>query len=191
MIPMPSPWPERRLPDEFPARSAFADNVRQYCKRLPCDQVAQYLVELRKHPVREPLEEVYGFLSWDEVLALKSYGFDIASHTMEHPILVHLPRARLISELRDSKGIIEQRTGCRCAVFAYPNGGAADLSLNVVEEVRRAGYEFAFTAMGSLADPQDDPLLLDRIYVPGLRSEVYFEARVSGFHSVLKRSRIV
>jgi hypothetical protein len=40
--------------------------------------------------------------------------------------------------------------------------------------------------MGSLATPNDDPLLLDRIYVPASSSAADFEGRVSGLHSTLK-----
>jgi TRAP-type C4-dicarboxylate transport system substrate-binding protein len=106
---------------------------------------------------------------------------------MEHPILTQLQGEDLIRELRDSKRIIEQRTGGECMLFAYPNGNLDDFSPSIVEQVRLASYQFAFTVMGRLAGPHDDPLLLDRIYVPCMHSAVHFEARVSGFHGMLKR----
>jgi peptidoglycan/xylan/chitin deacetylase (PgdA/CDA1 family) len=186
MIPTP-PYREQRVPDSFPERLALAIRVRECCKRLRYEQLNDYLGRLRKHPLREPVEEVHALLSWDQVLTLKSRGFNIGSHTLEHPILSQLPRDKLLRELRDSKSIIERRTGCECAFFAYPNGGAADVSPSVVEEVRRAGYQFAFTVTGRVAAPEDEPLLLDRIYVPGLISAAEFDGRISGLYSALKR----
>jgi peptidoglycan/xylan/chitin deacetylase (PgdA/CDA1 family) len=170
---------------------AFADYVREFCKRLTHEGLAHYLEQLRKHPAPPADDEVHAFLSWDEVLALKARGFEIGAHTMEHPILTRVTHERLVTELRDSKRAIEQHTGCECAFFAYPNGGAADISPKVAEEVRRAGYQFAFTVSGGLASPDDNPLLIDRIYIPGLRSAADFEARTSGVLSTLKHGRLI
>lgn len=187
LIPMPFRRQEERLPDGLPERLAFASCLRESCKRLPWEQLSEYLARLREYPAPEPVEEVHTFLSWDEVLTLQSYGFEIGSHTMEHPILTQLSRETLISELRNSRSIIEQHIGGECVCFAYPNGGTADFSRAVVKEVRGAGYQFAFTVRGRLAAPEDNPLLLDRIYVPGFISTASFEARISGFQSQLKR----
>jgi hypothetical protein len=70
IIPIPSLEAERRIPHDFSERVALANYLRQYCKRLPWEQVGRYLAALRKYPVRDPVEEVHGFLSWDEVRAL-------------------------------------------------------------------------------------------------------------------------
>jgi peptidoglycan/xylan/chitin deacetylase (PgdA/CDA1 family) len=186
---IPTPFPERvrQMPRTFSKRLVLANSLREYCKRIPTRLVDEYLVRLRQHPMKDPVEEVHGFLSWDEVRRLRDFGFEIGSHTMTHPILTQLPPDSVRSELRNSKRIIEQRIGCECTCFAYPNGSRADFSPQIVSEVRRTGYEFAFSVMGHLAAPMDAPHVLDRIYVPAALSAPDFEARLSGLHSALKR----
>jgi peptidoglycan/xylan/chitin deacetylase (PgdA/CDA1 family) len=190
VIPVPFSPREQRVPDGFHERLALANRVRESCKRLPHDEVTRYLAQIRQQGAPPADDEIQAFLSWEEVDLLKARGFEIGAHTMEHPILTQLPYERLTSELRESKRIIEQHTGCECVCFAYPNGGAADISPVVVDEVHRAGYQFAFTVTGRLASAEDDPLLIDRIYIPGSRSAAEFKARISGFHFTWKHSMI-
>jgi peptidoglycan/xylan/chitin deacetylase (PgdA/CDA1 family) len=186
LIPMPLSE-QQRVPNDFAKRLTLANRLRESCKRLPHEQIAEYLNKLRSHDIPRPNDEIHAFLSWDEVRALKRRGFEIGSHTVEHPILTQLPRERLVSEIRDSKRIIEEQIGGECAFFAYPNGGPSDISLEVVQEVRRAGYRFAFTVMGRLSAREEDPLLLDRVYIPAGISAGGFERRTSGLHNALKQ----
>jgi peptidoglycan/xylan/chitin deacetylase (PgdA/CDA1 family) len=186
VIPMPSSRQQRNVPDSFVERKALAGYLREACKRLPPSHRAEYLHRLRQHPTPEPREEVHAFLSWDEVRTLKTRGFEIGSHTVTHPILTQLPPEDRRRELTDSKLQIEQQLGGSCKCFAYPNGGAADVSPAVVEEVRSAGYSFAFTVMGRLASLEDDALALDRVYIPAAVSAAEFLGRISGSHGALK-----
>jgi len=186
-IPVPDAPRERRMPGGFSERIALARELRERSKHLPQEKVTHYLGQLREYKMPEPSDEIFGFLSWDEVRALKHLGFEIGSHTMDHPILSHLDREQVERELRNSKRIIEEHIDCECSHFAYPNGGYQDVSPKVVEEVRSAGYSVAFMATNRLASTDDDPLLLDRVYIPSGTSLASFHSRVSGFHGFLKR----
>ncbi|MCU1329502.1 MAG: Polysaccharide deacetylase [Bryobacterales bacterium] len=190
IIPLPEGAQQWPCPCEFSPKLALANSLREACKRIPHEHAMEYLEKLRKHPVKEANPEVSGFLSWDDVLTLQARGFEIGSHTMEHPILARVTPEYLAAELRESKLSIEQRTGRECSSFAYPNGGRADISRAAVNEVKGAGYRFAFTVMGQPVSVGDDPLLLDRIYIPALSSPSEFEGRISGLHSAIKRCRV-
>jgi peptidoglycan/xylan/chitin deacetylase (PgdA/CDA1 family) len=78
------------------------------------------------------------FLRWDEVHALRGLGFCIGAHTVSHPILSRVSMDRARAEIMDSRRAIEARCGVAPRAFAYPNGGEADYTSEVVELVRPA-----------------------------------------------------
>jgi peptidoglycan/xylan/chitin deacetylase (PgdA/CDA1 family) len=188
-IPMPGAEADRKVNGPI-ERKLVADLVRQACKRLPNEECKRYLSRLREidspeSDVRD--QEVFGFLSWDAVRTLKKKGFDIGSHTVEHPILTRIPEQSLDQELRVSKLVIEQQTGGGCRCFAYPNGKEEDISKAVTERVERAGYEFAFTTIEQFCSRIGSRFELGRISIPGGLSVNSFHARVSGVHTLVKR----
>jgi len=188
-VPMPGSEAERKLDDPH-QRLLVASWVRQACKRLPHEECERYLNRLREVSTAEPDEceqEVFGFLSWEEVRTLRKQGFEIGSHTAEHPILTRIPGERVDQELRASKRTIEEQVGANCRCFAYPNGGEADISQDTAERVKQAGYDFAFTTIGKLCSRHENSFELGRISIPGNLTPTAFHNRVSGFHNLLKR----
>jgi peptidoglycan/xylan/chitin deacetylase (PgdA/CDA1 family) len=188
-IPVPGSEIEKRL-DDPRQRVPLASWVRQACKRLPHEECERYLNRLRETEIPESDahdEEVFRFLSWDEVRTLQSKGFEIGSHTREHPILTRIPGTRADQELRASKLTIEEQTGSECRCFAYPNGGEEEVSKAITERVGQAGYRFAFTTMGQFCSRNESPFELGRISIPGNLSPTAFHNRISGFHDLLKR----
>jgi peptidoglycan/xylan/chitin deacetylase (PgdA/CDA1 family) len=186
LLPMPEAGAGKQIPDGLPGRRQLAGYVREMCKRVRDEQRIEYLTQLRKHELPQPQDNIYSFLSWREVRALKSRGFEIGSHTVEHPILTQVQPERLEFELKESKRVIEEQIGSECRYFSYPNGGPLDVSPKVVEEIRRAGYSFAFTVTDRLASADDDPLLMARVYIPGGISTAEFHGRLSGLRGTLK-----
>jgi peptidoglycan/xylan/chitin deacetylase (PgdA/CDA1 family) len=187
VLPMPLSPRGRWVPNDSLDRLTLANHLRESCKRLPTKQLKSYLAELRTYPAPKPIEEIDAFLSWDEIRTLNARGFEIGSHTLEHPILTQIEPEMVASELQESKRIIERHTGRECRFFAYPNGGPADISRDVVNEVHRAGYEFAFTVTGRLPCRDTNPLLLDRVYIGAGLSAAGFDSRIGGFHTTLKQ----
>ena len=188
-IPIPGSEIEKRL-DDPRQRVPLASWVRQACKRLPHEECERYLNRLRETEIPESDardQEVFRFLSWDEVRTLQNKGFEIGSHTSEHPILTRISGKRADQELRASKLAIEEQTGTECRCFAYPNGGEEEVSKAITERVRQAGYRFAFTTMGQFCSRNESPFELGRISIPGNLSPTAFHNRVSGFHDLLKR----
>lgn len=91
-------------------------------------------------------------ITWEQLRELRDEGVEIGCHTVSHQDLRH-PRGKspeayeqwLRDEIIAPKALIEKNLGIRCAVFAYPLG---NWNTEVVQIVRDAGYEAAFTAYG-------------------------------------------
>ena len=91
-------------------------------------------------------------VTWEQLGELRDEGVEIGCHTVSHMSLRDAhgksPEAYdkwLHDEIIGSKQIIEKKLGVRCAVFAYPEGR---YSAPVLDVVKAAGYEAAFTVYG-------------------------------------------
>jgi peptidoglycan/xylan/chitin deacetylase (PgdA/CDA1 family) len=82
-------------------------------------------------------------LSWEDVHALRGVGFNIGAHTVTHPILSRVSRARAEAEVRGSRAMIAEACGLPPRAFAYPNGGPSDYTAMVSDVVREAGFSCA------------------------------------------------
>jgi peptidoglycan/xylan/chitin deacetylase (PgdA/CDA1 family) len=104
-----------------------------------------------------------GDLTAAQVRGLIAAGWEVDSHTLTHPDLTKLPRARLRRELRGSRAELRRRFHVPAAFFCYPSGR---LDARVVGAVRRAGYRLATTTQPGFARP-GTPFALNRIRVGG------------------------
>ena len=87
-------------------------------------------------------------LSWEQILNLSQAGFEIGSHTVNHPDLTKITRRYLNFELQASKETLEDKLGRKVNFLSYPFGRYSQL---VRDETERAGYKGAFTLGGNLA----------------------------------------
>jgi peptidoglycan/xylan/chitin deacetylase (PgdA/CDA1 family) len=188
MLPMPGRTDDMSAPRDRLHRRVLAARIRESCKRIRHCDLSQYLARLRTVEIPAPRSEIAAFMSWDEVRALSRQGFDIGSHTVNHPILTEVDPDGLETELTESKRVIERELGMPCPYFAYPNGGPFDVSDRVIEAVRRAGYRFAFTVTGRLAVQGQSPYAIDRVYIPGQASMPDFHTRSSGLRAFVKNA---
>ncbi len=182
--PMPPPEPDRHISSVPRERAALAASVRERCKRIRHEEAVAYLNRIREYDSSdfENKVELFRFLSWEEIRELRANGFEIGSHTVEHPILTQIPSNRLTRELEESKRVIEENLDCRCPYFAYPNGGSDDISATVLAAVTEAGYNFAFCVTGQLNCRTTEPLLMDRVFIPAGTSPLAFSSRITGIH---------
>ena len=74
-------------------------------------------------------------------------GMNIGSHSMSHKDLTKLGEDKIISEVGDSKKILEDNFGIKINNFSYPYGKINRLVTNKVE---KAGYIRAFTTKRGL-----------------------------------------
>lgn len=189
-LPMPQGQEDIEMPDHWSARWQIAEKVRGICKRLSHEERLAYLDRLRDGIVSPPndgYQDLHAFLSWEEVRQLDRRGFAIGCHTVTHPILTTLSASDLERELTESKAHIESELGRPCPWIAYPNGGSADFSPEVLAATEEAGYKLGFTLLNQPNPETLEPLAVNRINIPGNLSEDAFQAHINGLLTVLQR----
>lgn len=104
----------------------------------------------------------YG-LTAPQVRELIAAGWELDSHTIDHPDLTTVDAARLQHEVADSRAELKRRFGVPVNFFCYPAGRYDDAA---VAAVQRAGYLAATTTNPGLAQPDEaDRFTLDRVRV--------------------------
>lgn len=101
-----------------------------------------------------------GYLNWDQIKELDKQGFNIGSHTVNHPMdLKACFDEDLFLEVQSSKEMIETVLGHNINSFCYPRGRADD---RVKAKVAEAGYlEARGTGKPGITTIED------KLYLPG------------------------
>ena len=102
-----------------------------------------------------------GNLRAGEVRALIASGWEIDSHTIDHPDMTRIPETRVRWELVQSRAEIKHRFGVTAHFFCYPAGR---YDPRVEAAVRAAGYDAATTENEGYATAAD-PFALPRVRV--------------------------
>ena len=93
-----------------------------------------------------------GYLNRDQVIALRSQGFEIGSHGMTHTRLSQISLAEASDELCESKRRLEDLLQEPVAAFALPGGHYNDA---VLQEVWTAGYRRVMTSDFRIANREN------------------------------------
>ncbi|MFE0458487.1 polysaccharide deacetylase family protein [Kitasatospora sp. NPDC058965] len=116
-------------------------------------------------------------LNWRQVATLDAYGFDIGGHSLTHPQLDTLGRARLCAEVADCKRILEDALGHPVTNYAYPHGYN---SAAVRRKVHQAGWTSATAVANRFSSQADDPLRIARLMVRADTAPDLFQQWVTG-----------
>jgi len=92
------------------------------------------------------------YLDDSQIKEIADYGIEIGSHTISHLNLAMTSSVRAQKEINDSRPILERVIGKPIISFCYPTGKYSD---SVVSTVKNAGYKYAATTKGGLADFTD------------------------------------
>ncbi len=98
-------------------------------------------------------------LSWEQVLEMQRHNISFGSHTHSHMITKGSSRETILSELIQSRSIIEKRTAHECKWFCYPN---ACFNTDDHELLREAGYDYGVILSSAHISPQDSLFYLPR-----------------------------
>jgi peptidoglycan/xylan/chitin deacetylase (PgdA/CDA1 family) len=104
-----------------------------------------------------------GGLTAHEIRGLVASGWEVDSHTVDHPDLTTVDAQRLRYELVASREAIHSRFGAPADFFCYPSGR---YDPRVVDAVKAAGYLAATTTNEGYARGSD-PFTLSRVRVNG------------------------
>lgn len=82
-----------------------------------------------------------GFVTWDDLRALRDAGMDIGSHSRSHPFLTKITDPKILwNEIHGSKLALEKNLNITVTEFAYPFG---KFDATTTDMVKKAGYTSA------------------------------------------------
>jgi peptidoglycan/xylan/chitin deacetylase (PgdA/CDA1 family) len=137
-------------------------------------------IDERERRPSKPEEGYYPgerFLTWKDIDELLKAGWNVGSHGVRHLDLTRIDSGTARNEICASKLIIEQRTGTKCDMFAYPWGRN---NAHVRAEVRSAGYRYGFSGDHSNLTSKSDLLALPRVNVAKQYSQDDLAAIIQG-----------
>jgi len=146
-------YPWLAQPSEQPTQERLHWIVEKF-KSVPEHEIREWLEAARRALSLELLDQ-RTLMDWQEVGEMSAYGISFGSHSCTHRILTHLSREEMRKELRDSLDCLRERRISYVPVFCYPNG---DFNREIVQEVRRVGYEAAVSGRFGLESGFPDDL---------------------------------
>lgn len=198
-------WERRRARHELPSRSVvvtFDDGYASTLKAVPILRrigfpgtvfpVVNFVEsgELMSWPGVEQWStgdyaEQMVSLTWSQLEDLVSAGWEVGSHTINHPHLPMLDDGDLQTELRESRAAIAKRLG-RCETVAYPYGEA---NAQVAAAAARAGYSAACTL--TRFHLSDESHLRPRVGLYPNDTGARFRFKISRAGLSIRRSRLL
>nr|WP_321409403.1 polysaccharide deacetylase family protein [uncultured Carboxylicivirga sp.] len=150
----------------------LADKLCACYKYLPQNEGIDFLNEIKN--LLSPDEwskckSVYlndQLMTIDELKSLNNSSLvTIGSHSHSHMIFhEHQSKSDVFYEIKEPKNWLENYLGINTKVMAYPNGTEKDYNAKVVQTVKDAGYQLAFTTHERFISINDEDLLLPRIF---------------------------
>jgi len=89
----------------------------------------------------EPHEPI---CSWEDLAFMHDAGMSVASHAVSHRRFSTLSPETQLSELTESRSLLERKLGVCVRSFVYPYGDTGSVYSETRDLVRRAGYALAF-----------------------------------------------
>jgi peptidoglycan/xylan/chitin deacetylase (PgdA/CDA1 family) len=108
-------------------------------------------------------------ITWEQVKQLQKAGWEIGSHTMNHPHLPGLEIKEAVMEIDKSRRVLGEFLGEVPDTFAYPYGAGEDVEI-LRQKVKEAGYRVAVgvhPGKWTSKKMKDSPTHLPRIFVRG------------------------
>lgn len=87
-------------------------------------------------------------MGWDDLRAMRAWGFTIGSHTVHHIDCAGEPEDLVREELARSRDDLRRELGVDRPIFAYPYGGRRHMTPERLELVKQAGYVGCLSAYG-------------------------------------------
>lgn len=103
-----------------------------------------------------------GYLTWDQLRAMRAEGMEIGNHTTSHPHLPDLALDDEVNEILTCQVAIASQLGARSTTLAYPYGAFND---STVRAARMSGIVAAFTTAEGHFATWADRLSIPRINV--------------------------
>ena len=114
----------------------------------------------------------------EQVKELAQSGIEIGAHTVDHPILTSQTVEEQATQIAQSKATLENWLQQPVVGFAYPNGKpGTDYNTDSVEQVKKAGFDYAVSTNWGISTPDTDRFQLNR-FTPWDQSPTKFHMRL-------------
>jgi len=110
----------------------------------------------------------------DELRMLVSAGFEIGNHTYSHVFCRSLGGDDFEREILANKTKLELMTGTPVRAFSVPYGASADLTDELLTQLRRSGHEATFLVESCTNTPETDLHRLNRVSVHAKTNPDFF-----------------
>lgn len=121
------------------------------------------------------------------VVALQQAGQTIGGHTVSHARLTKIFPDELVFEIAENKKQLEEVIGQKVIFFAYPFGDKQSFNQTVVDQVKKAGYQYGFTILPGFNKLKNNHYLLHRDSVDVNWSEGFLKMWLSGAYDGWKK----
>lgn len=162
--------------DALPMNS-LAEIFTSFFPSITLTEREAFLEELRRAGginERRLAQEAGLYLTAKQLRTLVSFDFEIGNHTYSHVHCRSLSGEDFAREVDRNQVELETLSGRKVRSFSQPYGSSIDLTLELVDHLRRSGHEVAFLSE-SVANPRDaDCFHLDRINPRVYREDALF-----------------
>lgn len=151
------------------ARISCLIAVKSLCKTLPYsekDVLVDRIIDALGVDPRDT-HPIYAFMDWNNVRAMaESPLIDIGAHTVDHVALAKVSPEEMRRQVDSSVAELEAELRRPCAFFSYPEGQEDDYNAEVIDHLRRRGFDHCPTAIhGENLFPATDAFHLRRSMV--------------------------
>lgn len=123
-----------------------------------------------------PAGEVGTNLTWEQLREMKAAGMQVGSHSYFHRELAKLSPAEQAEEIAKSKEVLDRNLHQDTRWFCYPYGSYDDVTLKLLRE---KGLTIAVTTNAGWAKKDDNPLVLNRVWIGNSVDLKHFEERLT------------
>jgi peptidoglycan/xylan/chitin deacetylase (PgdA/CDA1 family) len=120
-------------------------------------------------------------LNWDHARKMQQEGLDFGSHTVNHVNLARIALDEAWDELVESREALRRELGQDEFLFAYPFGTKSDITPEVINLVKKAGYECCCSAYGGTNQGNVENFDIRRIGVNYKFSLATLRSRLNGW----------
>lgn len=149
---------------DFKDLNEAVKNVKEITSILKYKKISERNLEIKQ------LENLTGiknynreFINIEQVKLLCEEGMGIGSHTVNHPILSFENSEIVEGEVLNSIKVLEEITGKKIQLFAYPNGKKnIDFDFNTQNIIKNIGIKYAFSTEWGCVNSTSEHMFLKR-----------------------------
>lgn len=127
-------------------------------------------------------------MDWDQVKELSSESISFEAHTNNHKLLSSLSGKESEQEIAGSKAGLEQMTGHKVSLMAYPYGYKGSFYESHEIMARDSGYKAAFSTYDGLVSDGAGRFALPRIGIDSTDDLFMLGIKMSGMPRIIKRA---